>query len=133
MGIVREIKRKEAKVEMGNLHLMVKIRDLQLIKNPIISNKTAMVKTDTLNKSSRFEAKIDIRGMRYEDALERIQAFMDNALMASVSEVKIIHGKGSGALRKVVTKKLREYKEITHSYHPEPNQGGDGVTIVQLG
>ena len=85
-----------------------------------------------MQKTARFEAFIDIRGMRYEDALDRIQEFMDNALMASVTEVKIIHGKGSGALRKVVSKKLREYKAVVHSYHPEQNQGGDGVTIVEL-
>ncbi len=133
MGIVKEINRKEAKVELGNLHLMVKIRDLQLIKNPILTHQTALVTTDTIHKSAHFEPKIDIRGMRYEDALERIQEFMDNALMASVSEVKIIHGKGSGALRKVVTKKLKEYSSILQTYHPEPNKGGDGVTIVQLG
>jgi DNA mismatch repair protein MutS2 len=71
--------------------------------------------------------------MRYEDALERIQEFMDKALMASANEVRIIHGKGSGALRNVVNKKLREYKGILRSYHPEPNQGGDGLTIVELG
>ncbi|BDS12874.1 endonuclease MutS2 [Aureispira anguillae] len=133
MGIVKEIKRKEAKVEMGNLNLMVKLRDLQLIKNPILSQQTAIVKTDTLSKKAHFEPKIDIRGMRYEDALERIQEFMDNALMASANEVRIIHGKGSGALRKVVTKKLREYKNIVRSYHPEPHQGGNGMTIVELG
>ncbi len=133
MGIVKEIKKKEAKVELGNLHLMVKLRDLQLIKNPILTHRTAIVKTDTLNKNAHFDPKIDIRGMRYEDALERIQEFMDNALMASVNEVRIIHGKGSGALRKVVNRKLREYKNIVRSYHPEPNQGGDGLTIVELG
>lgn len=133
MGIVKEIKRKEAKVEMGNLHLMVKLRDLQLIKNPILTHQTAIVKTEILSKKAHFEPKIDIRGMRYEDALDRIQEFMDNALIASANEVRIIHGKGSGALRKVVTSKLKEYNSITRTYHPEPNRGGDGVTIVELG
>ncbi|MDC0230907.1 Smr/MutS family protein [Aureispira] len=133
MGIVKEIKRKEAIVEMGNLHLMVKLRDLELVKNPILTHQKAMVKTDVLNKSSHFEPNIDIRGMRYEDALDRIQEFIDNALVASVNEVKIIHGKGSGALRKLVSKKLKEYTNINRSYHPESNQGGDGVTIVVFG
>jgi DNA mismatch repair protein MutS2 len=57
---------------------------------------------------------------------------MDNALMASANEVRIIHGKGSGALRKVVQRKLREYRGIERSYHPEPHQGGDGITIVEF-
>lgn len=133
MGIVREIKRKEAKVELGNLHLMVKLRDLELIKNPILPHQIAKVTTDTLSKKAHFEPHIDIRGMRYEDALDRIEEFMDNALMANASEVRIIHGKGSGALRRVVQQKLREYNSIVRTYHPEPNQGGDGLTIVELG
>ncbi len=132
MGIVKEIKRKEAIVELGNMTLTVKLRDLQAVKDPILTNTTKSIKTDTLSKSSHFEPKIDIRGMRYEDALERIQNFMDNALMASANEVRIIHGKGSGALRKVVQRKLREYRGIQRSYHPEPNQGGDGITIVEF-
>lgn len=132
MGIVKEIKRKEAKVELGNMVLTVKLRDLQAVKNPILTNTTKSIKTDTLSKSSHFDPKIDIRGMRYEDALERIQEFMDNALMASANEVQIIHGKGSGALRKVVRRKLKEYRGIQRSYHPEANQGGDGITIVEL-
>lgn len=133
MGIVKEIKRKEAKVEMGNLHLMVKLRDLQLIKNPILTHQKAVVKTDTLKRTSHFDPKIDIRGMRYEDALDRIQEFMDSALMANANEVQIVHGKGSGALRRVVQKKLKEYNSIQRSYHPENHRGGDGVTIVELG
>lgn len=131
MGIVKEIKRQDAQVEMGNLTLKVKLRDLQLIKNPLLTHQKALVHTDTLSKKSRFEPKIDIRGMRYEDALDRIQEFMDNALMADATELRIIHGKGSGALRKVVSRKLREYKNI-RTYHPEAHLGGDGVTIVVM-
>ncbi|MCH2023490.1 MAG: Smr/MutS family protein [Saprospiraceae bacterium] len=133
MGIVKEIKRKDAMVEMGNLRLMVKIRDLELVKNPILTHQKALVKTDVLNKSAQFEPNIDIRGMRYEDALDRIQDFIDHALISSANEVKIIHGKGSGTLRKLVSQKIKEYSSVVRIYHPESNQGGDGVTIVVFG
>jgi DNA mismatch repair protein MutS2 len=43
-----------------------------------------------------------------------------------------VHGKGDGVLRKVVKKKLREYKEIKRQFHPENNEGGDGVTIAEM-
>lgn len=134
MGTVREIKRKEAIVELGNMHLTVKLRDLELIKNPILPHQVTRVTTDTLSKKAHFEPRIDIRGMRYEDALDRIEEFMDQALMANAGEVRIIHGKGSGALRRVVHQKLKEYqgKGVTRSYHPEANQGGDGLTIVEF-
>ncbi|MFK7796784.1 MAG: Smr/MutS family protein [Aureispira sp.] len=50
--------------------------------------------------------------------------------MASANAVRIIYGKGSGALRKVVYRKLKEYQGIERSYHAEPHQGGDGIIIV---
>ncbi len=130
VGVVSAIQKKEASVEMGNISLTIKIRDLQLIKNPLITEKIATVKTDTLTKQAQFEPLMDIRGMRHEEALDSIQEFLDAALVSSASEVKIIHGKGTGILRRMVTKKLREYPNIGHTYHPEANQGGDGVTIV---
>jgi len=132
-GTVREINKKEAKVEMGNFSLTIKLRDLQLIKNPIKLTKSTKVQTDTLKQQAHFEPLLDIRGMRQQEAMESVQRFMDNALMANATEVKIIHGKGSGVLRQVVNKKLREYPNIDSYFHPEPQAGGDGVTIVELG
>jgi DNA mismatch repair protein MutS2 len=130
VGIVMAIQKKEATVAMGNISLTIKLRDLELIKNPIQTTTSSRTKTDTLQKSARFEPLMDIRGMRHEEALESIQEFLDNALVSSANEVRIIHGKGSGILRRMVTKKLREYPNISHTYHPEANKGGDGVTIV---
>lgn len=133
MGIVKELKRKEAVVEMGNITLTIKLRDLQLIPNPIELSQKAVVKTDTVNKKARFESKIDVRGLRYDEALEMIQDFLDEALMANSLKVEIIHGKGSGILRKAVHHKIKEYPNIKNVYHPEANRGGDGLTVIEFG
>ena len=87
---------------------------------------------DTIRKQANFEGKLDIRGLRHEEAMEILQTFMDEALLSNAHELRIVHGKGSGALRRAVLQKLREYPTIKDIRHPEPNQGGDGVTIVDL-
>ncbi len=130
VGVVMSIKKKEATVAMGNISLTIKLRDLELIKNPLQTFVGTRGKTDTLQKQAHFEPVCDIRGMRHEEALEKLQEFLDNALVASTNEVQIIHGKGSGILRRMVSKKLREYPNIGKTYHPEANRGGDGMTIV---
>ncbi len=132
IGVVKEIKKKEAVVELENLTLSVKIRDLVLVKNAIEVNQMKGVNTELHSQPLNFEAKLDIRGMRYEKALEVLQDFLDNALMSNAMEVRIIHGKGSGVLRKAVQHKLKEYPSIKEYRFAEPEQGGDGLTIVEF-
>ncbi|MCH2043444.1 MAG: Smr/MutS family protein [Saprospiraceae bacterium] len=129
-GIVRSIQKKDAIVEVGNLSLQIKLRDLELIPNALEIKKATTVNTERVSRQAHFESKVDIRGMRYEEAMEAIQNFMDEAMMANVPQVRIIHGKGTGILRKAVSKKLREYPNIKETQHPEPHRGGDGVTII---
>jgi DNA mismatch repair protein MutS2 len=71
--------------------------------------------------------------MRYEDALQTLQEFLDNALLSNAHEVRIIHGKGFGVLRKAVQVKLKEYPNIKDVRYAEANQGGDGQTVVEFG
>ena len=129
-GTVKEIKKKEAFVEMEHISITVKLRDLILISNPIELNQGNKIKMEILQKQSVFDNSIDIRGMRYENALETLQDFLDNALLSNALEIKIIHGKGSGILRKAVKQKLREYPNIKEIKYASPEQGGDGKTIV---
>ena len=70
--------------------------------------------------------------MHRQEALQQVEKFIDQALIASLKQVEIIHGKGNGTLRKLVREKLKEYKEPIDAFHPEPQQGGDGVTLLDL-
>ena len=132
IGVVKEIKKKEAVVEMENITLNVKIRDLVVVENAIETNDQKKVKTSFLSKQANFDAKLDIRGMRHEDALATLQSFLDAALIANTAQVQIIHGKGSGVLRRLVQKMLRNYPSVSDYYFAEPQQGGDGKTIVDF-
>jgi DNA mismatch repair protein MutS2 len=131
-GKVEAINNKKAIVQMGIMRMTIPLRDLQSANEPLDIRKTKSIQTDTTSASAKFESKIDLRGMSKEEALQVLQDFVDQALVASVSNLQIIHGKGTGVLRKAVRQKLREYKDIESIAYAPPEQGGDGLTIVKL-
>lgn len=130
-GEIESIDRKNAVVILGGMRMTVKLRDLQQAKTPLDIRSTQSVHSD-IDYAARFDSKIDIRGMRYVEAVKVIEEFVDQAILADVSNLRIVHGKGNGALRKAVKKKLREYNVPMEIYHPEAEAGGDGVTLVQF-
>jgi DNA mismatch repair protein MutS2 len=71
--------------------------------------------------------------MRAPDALRRLEEFLDQAYLTNQSEVRVIHGVGSGALRKAVREYLSTSPYCTAFHEAEPQAGGAGATIVQIG
>jgi len=131
-GIIEGIHKGKAVIQMGIMHLTVPLRDIEGANEPLEVNKTKKVQLDTVGADAKFESEIDLRGMRYEEALKVLQDFVDQALISSATSIRIIHGKGTGVLRKAVHKKLREYRDIKAYHHPPRESGGDGVTIVDM-
>lgn len=131
-GQVEDIKKSKAIVQMGIMRLEVNVRDLEHAKAPLDVQASKSVQMDTVDKSAKFESKIDIRGMRLQEALQVVEEFVDQALITSVRNLEIVHGKGNGILRNAVKNKLREYDAILNIRHPEQQSGGDGVTLVEL-
>jgi len=74
----------------------------------------------------------DIRGKRYEEAMQELVRFLDNAVLRNVSTVSIIHGLGTGALRQGVWETLKRYKHVDTFDYARPEHGGFGCTIVNL-
>ena len=131
-GQVESIDKKKALVQMGVMRIEVHLRDLELAREPLTINASPSIKTDTTQTNAQFESKIDIRGMRMEEALEVVQDFVDKALMTSTNNLQIVHGKGNGVLRKAVRQKLKEYRSVSSIRHPEEEFGGNGVTLIEL-
>lgn len=131
IGQIDEIKGKKAMVHMGGLTVTVNLRDLLPAATPI--KQTSSISQTQLQEQAAFESKLDLRGMSQQEALSVLEKFVDNALLSNATSLHILHGKGTGLLRKVVRHKLKEYGgNISNVYHPEPDNGGDGVTIVEL-
>ncbi|MCX8046967.1 MAG: Smr/MutS family protein, partial [Anoxybacillus gonensis] len=75
---------------------------------------------------------LDLRGERYDDALLRVEKYIDDAVLAGYPRVSIIHGKGTGALRKGVQQYLQNHRSVKSIRFGEATEGGTGVTIVEL-
>lgn len=131
-GRVEEVQKKEVTVLMGDMRVKVKLKDLIVVGTPLDIRSTPSIRVDGVQKSAQFDPKIDLRGLSMLDAEHTLQEFMDNAVLSSANSLRIVHGKGDGVLRKVVKKKLKEYKEVKKQFHPEHYEGGDGVTIVEI-
>jgi DNA mismatch repair protein MutS2 len=109
----------------------VAVRDLLSAAEPVAA-PTSSHQAD-VQRLAGFENKLDLRGMSKDEAMRVIERFVDNALLSDASHLRILHGKGDGILRKVVRQKLREYGgSVARVWHPEQNDGGDGVTLVDL-
>ncbi len=131
-GKVESISKNKVVIVMGALKMTVKMRDLQQANEPLEIKSSKGVKTNMINETAKMESKLDLRGLRREEALKVLEAFVDRALISGSMSLQIVHGKGDGVLRNAVNAKLREYKAITSTRHPEAEQGGDGVTIVEF-
>ncbi len=79
-----------------------------------------------------FEATIDLHGEFVEEAIERLDRFLDQAILSTQNDVKVIHGHGGGRLKSAVRAYLKTSRYVSDSHTGEPWEGGDGVTIVTL-
>jgi len=75
---------------------------------------------------------LDMRGWRVEHALEELDTYLNDAVMSGMSSVRIVHGKGTGALRAAIREQLAHHPLVKSFTSAPPREGGDGVTIVQL-
>jgi DNA mismatch repair protein MutS2 len=78
-------------------------------------------------------SEVDLRGLRAEEVETRLLPALDAAIQAALPSLRVIHGKGTGALREVVSELLRADARIDSFRLGEPGEGGSGVTIVMLG
>ena len=130
-GQIESVDKKTATLIVGDLRLTAKLRDLERVKDPLPLRREKSV-TSNLRQQATFSNKLDVRGMRYEEVLATTEAFVDQALVAGAQELRIVHGKGSGALRRAVRQKLGEYNQGFTLSTPPREAGGEGVTIVEL-
>lgn len=131
IGEVISMDRKQAQVAVGDMTLIVPLVELEVIQEPLnIRTRPSVRMADAEDSVSN---RLDIRGFKKEEALRVLELFLDKALLGSSRSVRILHGKGSGALRRTVFEKAREYKDIRAIEPAGPEDGGEGVTIIRFG
>ena len=122
-------------VQIGILKMEIDERDLEKVAKQDLPKEKQQrtghraVKTTQTRKTS---ARLDLRGHRYEEAMGELSNFIDHALLNNLGTVTIIHGKGTGALRKGTQQYLQSNPRVKSFSYAAPNAGGDGATIVNL-
>lgn len=127
----------ELTVQVGILKAKVNLDDIMLIEGGALDvnrprkvrkNYGSMYKTKTQNVS----ISIDVRGKSLDDAVMDVDKYLDDATMAGLKEVTIIHGRGEGILRKGLQEMMRSHKHVKRFRKGNFDEGGDGVTVVTL-
>lgn len=122
-------------VQMGILRSKVSVNDLQLIDEAVITgphlNRTGSGKIK-MSKSASVSAEINLLGKTVDEALAELDKYLDDAYLAHLPSVRIVHGKGTGALRKGVHNYLRRMKHVASFHLGEFGEGDAGVTIVEF-
>lgn len=107
---------------------------MDVLKANLQSVSTSHVTQDTIDTHRKnFSQDIDVRGMRGDEALQAVQRFMDDAILMSVSHVRILHGKGNGILRQLVRQYLASEPNVLHFADEHVQFGGSGITVADLG
>lgn len=126
-GFVIDIEDDDISVQMGIIKMKVK-------KDELKKRKQEKKKAPAVKRVSRMNVSnsLDLRGERYEDAMIKLERYLDQVVLSNLSEVEIIHGKGTGALQKGVQQHLKQHSKVATFRGGLPSEGGFGVTIVTM-
>ena len=134
-GTVRSLpnQKGELTVQMGILQSTVKISDVEIVKEEKQSKqqKTAQYRA-SVNKAKNIKPEINLLGMTVDEAIMELDKYLDDACLSHLNQVRIVHGKGTGALRKGVHEYLKRQKYVKSFRLGEFGEGDAGVTIVEL-
>lgn len=130
----------EIQVQLGIMKVKVKLDDIMLIEGGALdTNRQKKVKKKTSSYGSMYKSKaqnismsVDVRGKNLDDAEMDVDKYLDDAYMAGLTEVTIIHGRGEGILKRGLQEMMRHHKHVKSFRKGSFNEGGDGVTVVTI-
>ena len=121
----------EVQLQAGMMKFKAPLSQLRMIRQEPAKEKTT-VKTKTGMMTRTVKSECDVRGMNLEEALDAVGLYLDEAVLAGLNEVYIIHGKGTGILRAGIQQDLRKNKHVKGFRRGMYGEGEDGVTVVTL-
>ncbi|EMR02677.1 endonuclease MutS2 [Cesiribacter andamanensis] len=139
VGEVVAIRGKDVQISMGALTSTVKLDRLEKISRKAYKKEMAATTTtapmrgiDINERMANFSSNLDVRGLRTDEAIARVDSMLDSAAMLGTPELRIIHGKGDGILRQMIRNHLKGFSFVTGFEDEHVERGGPGVTLVYL-
>lgn len=132
--ITKKMSEHEYEVQMGIIKVKVSDRDIEKVgvDNETKKHSTKLVRATGANRRSNARGELDLRGQRYDEAMTNLDRYIDSVLLAGLDVVTIIHGIGTGAIRKGVWQYLKASRHVKSFNYAPANEGGNGATIVHL-
>jgi DNA mismatch repair protein MutS2 len=140
IGIVDQIKGDEAEVRVKALRFREKLDNLELVE--VQTSPSDLGRLEKLRRAAATEihlkpttaaqSEINVIGQTTDEAVDAVDKFLDEAVLGGLSEIRIVHGHGTGALRRAVADLLKNHPHVDRFLAAPPDQGGTGATIVQL-
>lgn len=134
--LTNKVKDGKWEAQIGLIKMTLKEDEFTLVKVQEKAQKPKKKQVNVVKKSQKStgpRARLDLRGKRYEEAMQELDEFIDQALLNNMAQVDIIHGIGTGVIREGVTKYLRRNKHVKSFGYAPQNAGGSGCTIANLG
>ena len=119
-------------VQVGLMKMNVNLKQLVVISKKKKDEKIYNKVREFSAKSASISSEIDVRGNNTEEAIAIIDKYLDDAALSSLSQVRIIHGKGTGALRKGLHEHFRNHPHVKKFEDAAYNEGGNGATVIIL-
>ena len=126
--------RGEVEVQLGSLKMRVRSKDIErLSRRQARGEERPLLTLPPRDDTVTPDMQLDVRGWRVDDMLPEVDQYLNDAYMAGMPFVRVLHGKGTGALRQALRQQLTHHP-LVKAYESAPaNEGGDGVTVVKLG
>ena len=135
-GTVLSVKDKSAVVQFGDIRSTLKTKQLIHSHNVVTTDSTTsrarQMGLDIHRKQSEFSTTLDVRGKRVDEIIPILTQFLDDAVLLSQHELRVLHGKGEGVLRSVIREQLKQARSVASFADEHVERGGAGITVVVL-
>ncbi|WP_165329328.1 endonuclease MutS2 [Streptococcus tangpeifui] len=136
--LINQLKDGRWEAQVGLIKMTLREAEFNLVKHQESQKARKKKQVNVVKRSASKgpkgpHARLDLRGKRYEEAMQELDDFIDQALLNNMAQVDIIHGIGTGVIREGVTKYLRSHRHVKSFGYAPQNAGGSGCTIANLG
>lgn len=122
----------DVQIQVGIMKLTVKLKELRTVAEQKVTAANTGAGKLMATKARHIERELDLRGLMVDEAIPLVDKYLDDAYLAGVGQVTLIHGKGTGALRSAVQDMIARHPHVKTSRLGEYGEGGMGVTVVQI-
>jgi len=136
-GVVTALGESDAEVQIGTVRMRARLSDLVRkskgeVESNVKSQKSSDLRPSTFDVKRSPGMEVDLRGLMAEDALDKMERYLEQAFLSGLPFVRIIHGKGTGRLRQAVREALRGHEYVKSFEEGGDKEGGEGVTVAKL-